>query len=221
MLKILLLMVAVEPKSLKTSKMQFEILASIHGLQHGFIGREGSLVAIPAENYVYSEQIHGTAIYDLREPLTGISHLQNYDSLVTSQKNVALIVKGADCAPLLFYAPDKKVIATCHAGRVGTEKNAAQILVQYMIDNYSINPQDLLCGIGPSICNACYQIDKVNDIHFDLWQNNREQLLAIGLKPQHIEIPGWCTSCTHHQQFYSYRQDKTAKRNYGWIYQEP
>jgi polyphenol oxidase len=214
--RILSLRVAGGPRSPRMSDMQFTILR-FPEIQHGFIGREGSLASIPAKNYVYSEQIHGTAVYDLREALTGIHHLENYDSLVTSQKNVALIVKGADCVPLLFYAPDKQVIATCHAGRAGTEKGAAKLLVQYMTNAYKVDPQQIVCGIGPSICKACYQIDKEKDIHFDLWGNNREQLISAGLRPQNIEIPGWCTSCTRHDKFYSYRKDKTEKRNYGWI----
>lgn len=197
--------------------MQSSLLAARAEVRHGFIGRQGSLAQVPANNYIYSEQIHGTAIYDQTKPLTGVLHLQDFDSLVTAQKNIALIVKGADCVPLLFYAPDKQVIATCHAGRAGTEKKAASILVQYLLDNYQISPQKLLCCIGPSICVNCYQIDKEKDIHYDLWQKNKAQLLAAGLKASNIELTGWCTSCNQNHSFYSYRKDQTSKRNYGWI----
>lgn len=197
--------------------MQFKALAQFSEIQHGFIGRDGSLEKIPLKNYVYSEQIHDVNIYDVRSSVSGVLHLKEYDSLVTSQKNVGLVVKGADCVPLLFYAPDKKVIATCHAGRVGTEKQAAKILVGYLIDKYQVDPAQLLCGIGPSICVNCYQVDRKKNIHYDLWQNNQEQLLAAGLNIGNIEIPHWCTSCSHNQHFYSYRKDKTDKRNYGWI----
>lgn len=197
--------------------MHLELLAHIPGLSHGFIGRDGSLETIPAKNYVYSEQIHDVRIYNVQKPVAGGFQVAGYDSLVTTQKNVALVVKGADCVPLLFYAPDRQVIAACHAGRVGTEKGAAKLLVQYMIDNYHINPQELLCGMGPSICKDCYQIDKAKDIHYNLWENNREQLISVGVKAENIEISGWCTSCNMHDKFYSYRKDKTDKRNYGWI----
>lgn len=29
--------------------------------------------------------------------------------------------------------------------------------------------------------------------HIDLWEANRQQLLAYGVKPEHIEISGICT----------------------------
>jgi YfiH family protein len=43
-------------------------------------------------------------------------------------------------------------------------------------------------------------------LRLDLWQTNRNQLLMAGLLPDHIEMPGICTSCER-ERFYSYRAE--------------
>jgi YfiH family protein len=40
--------------------------------------------------------------------------------------------------------------------------------------------------------------------HLDLWETNRNQLLMAGLLPEHIELPGICTSCEK-ERFFSHR----------------
>jgi len=41
-------------------------------------------------------------------------------------------------------------------------------------------------------------------LHLDLWKTNRNQLLMAGLLPEHIELPGICTSCEK-ERFFSHR----------------
>jgi len=49
-------------------------------------------------------------------------------------------------------------------------------------------------------------------LHLDLLETNRNQLLAAGLLPEHIELPGICTGCDT-TRFYSHRmeQGKTGR----------
>ena len=49
-------------------------------------------------------------------------------------------------------------------------------------------------------------------LHLDLWETNRNQLLMAGLLPEHIELPGLCTSCRT-DLFFSHRaeQGKTGR----------
>ncbi len=42
--------------------------------------------------------------------------------------------------------------------------------------------------------------------HLDLWETNCNQLLMAGLLPEHIELPGICTSCEK-ERFFSHRGD--------------
>ena len=51
-----------------------------------------------------------------------------------------------------------------------------------------------------------------SSLRLDLWETNRNQLLLAGLRPEHIEVSGICTSCQK-EHFYSYRaeQGKTGR----------
>ncbi|XP_015251436.1 PREDICTED: laccase domain-containing protein 1-like [Cyprinodon variegatus] len=42
---------------------------------------------------------------------------ESYDSMVTNQRGVVLAAPGADCMPILFADPVKKVIGAAHAGK--------------------------------------------------------------------------------------------------------
>lgn len=43
-------------------------------------------------------------------------------------------------------------------------------------------------------------------LRLNLWETNRNQLLQAGLKPEHIELPGICTSCET-ERFFSHRAE--------------
>jgi YfiH family protein len=46
----------------------------------------------------------------------------------------------------------------------------------------------------------------LNSLMLDLWETNWNQLHMAGLLPEHIELPGICTSCEKHR-FYSHRAE--------------
>lgn len=47
----------------------------------------------------------------------GKAEPESYDALVTDQRGVVLAAPGADCMPILFSDPVKKVIGAAHAGK--------------------------------------------------------------------------------------------------------
>ncbi|MDR2428781.1 MAG: polyphenol oxidase family protein, partial [Candidatus Margulisbacteria bacterium] len=154
-------------------------------------------------------------IYDAEKPFRGRQEIDGCDGLVTRQKGITLVIQTADCAPILFFDPVTQTIAAAHAGRAGTEKGLAGKMVERLTQAYSVNPVDLLAGIGPAICVNCYQIDRARDIHYDLRAENQKQLAAAGV--QNIEWSDLCTACTAAERFYSYRREKTALRNFAFI----
>lgn len=174
------------------------------------------LKKFPLENYVISEQVHNNKIF-IAENIQGKKNLQGYDAFLTTQKNVALIIKTADCAPVFLYDPVHKVIGAVHAGRKSTILKITELAIKKMLDIFHCNPKNILAGIGPSICKNCYQIDPLQDIHFDLWSENLAQLLHSELSRKNIEISGLCPSCNANDQFFSYRKDKTQLRTYNII----
>ena len=201
--------------------LRFAGLDTFPQVVYGFAGRHSSLAEIQAlcPNIIMSKQVHGTDIYDVTEPLNGLIVLDGFDGFTTQQRGAALVVKIADCAPILFYDPVTQVIAAAHAGRQGTEQGMAGKMVKHLAERYSVRPADLLACIGPAICVNCYQIDRETDQHYDLWAENKKQLLSAGVR--NVELSGLCPACNAHDSFYSYRRDKTAQRNFAFLCLKP
>lgn len=147
------------------------------------------------------------------------------DALVTNTPGVFLMLRFADCVPILFYDPVQRAVGLAHAGWKGTLGRAVQKTVEAMVEVYGSRPADLIACIGPSIGPCCYQIggdvaELVNKVfpsqpqllcrqgdgscHFDLWEANRLQLAAMGV--HQVEVSGLCTAC-HNDEFFSHRAD--------------
>lgn len=150
------------------------------------------------------------------------SPLENTDALITNQPNIAIALNFADCVPVMFYDPVKKVIAIAHAGWKGTAASIAAKTAKKMIDEFDSNPEDIIALIGPSIGKCCFEVkDDVKEKilasidetahsqvctnnNIDLKLVNKAQLLAIGIKK--IDLSEDCTSCKT-ELFFSYRKE--------------
>lgn len=116
-------------------------------------------------------------------------------------------------------------MAAIHAGWRGTVARIVEKTVSVMGNQYGSQGKDLIACIGPSISLEAFEVgDEVyqafceagfdmNQIarkeakwHIDLWEANRQQLLAYGVKPEHIEISGICTYHNNDDFFSARRQ---------------
>lgn len=147
------------------------------------------------------------------------------DALITRTPNVCIGVTTADCVPLLFYDPQKNVIAVAHAGWRGTCARIAEKTVKSFIEKYNSDPSDIFATIGPSISAEVYKVGaelienfknagfdlseivKMKDEAFflDLWKANHLSLENAGILSEHIEIAGICTF-TQHEKYFSARR---------------
>lgn len=183
---------------------------------------------IPMENLVFSDQIHETnikvvtkedTIADFMEEFTrGEKKLTDFDGLITNQAGVALVTSYADCVPLFFVDPVKKAIGLSHSGWRGTVKKMGARTVEKMQAVFGTSPEDLICVIGPSICQDCYEVsrdvflsfqavfteEQVEEIllptgkdkyQLDLWKANRIILREAGVLREHISVANICTCC--------------------------
>ena len=73
--------------------------------------------------------------------------LDSVDALVTNEPNVTLVTHYADCTPLLFADPEKKVIALAHAGWRGTVERIGEAVVDVMTDDYGCDPTDIIAVV--------------------------------------------------------------------------
>lgn len=159
--------------------------------------------------------------------------LDEFDGLITQEKDVALGVRTADCCPILFYEPVKKIIGAVHAGWQGTLLEISKKMV-LEIQRLGGEVENLIVAIGPHIGMCCYNIDKERarlfekefgqdpriisyfeeKPHLDLAYVNFLQLLDSGLNKENIGVPPVCTSCNR-IKFFSYRRSKKEDDQYG------
>lgn len=77
------------------------------------------------------------------------------DGLVTDVPGVALLVRVADCVPVLLADPDGGVVGAAHAGRNGLVAGVAPATVARMRD---LGADRIVAWVGPSICGRCYEV---------------------------------------------------------------
>lgn len=181
-------------------------------------------VGYDPESLVAGAQDHGTNIRKVGRQHRGIGiykpkDMMSVDGLVTDEKNVTLVTYYADCVPLFFFDPNRKVVGLAHAGWKGTVGRIAQKMVEKMNHEYSSNPKDIVVGIAPSIAPCCYEVDTevakqfldLSDIdttrfvsevdnekyRINLQEANRLLLTAAGVPKENIVVSDLCTRCCH------------------------
>ncbi|SEF42034.1 YfiH family protein [Eubacterium ruminantium] len=125
--------------------------------------RFAAAVGYDEKKTVFSDQVHKDHIRKCTEEDTGKgiikeNDITETDGLITNIKELPLMTFYADCVPLLFYAPDKNVIASVHSGWKGTAKKIGPKTAGIFRDDYGCDISKLICFIGPSICKDCYEI---------------------------------------------------------------
>lgn len=80
------------------------------------------------------------------------------DGLITDQTNVALLIKFADCTPVVLFDPVKKVLASVHSGWRGTTQRISLNAIDKMINDFGCKRENLLAYLGPSIDIDHYEV---------------------------------------------------------------
>jgi YfiH family protein len=160
------------------------------------------------------------------------TRLKGIDGLITNQRGIPLMLRFADCVPILLYDPTHLAIGIAHAGWRGTVSKVLTNTVNAMRDTFGTQPSALIACIGPSIGPCCYEIGadvrqkvehafpdtyelllhKNGSTHLNLWQTNAVQLHALGVTQ--IEIAGVCTA-DHTNDFYSWRREHANTGRFG------
>lgn len=187
-------------------------------------------MGVQAEDVVISAQTHtaNVKIVTAQDRGRGITREKEYtdvDGLITNAPDVVLCTQYADCVPLFFVDPVKRVVATSHAGWRGTAAGIAAVTVEKMVEAFGCDPADILTGIGPSIGFCCFEVDApVYDAfcrvpvfdqgcftadgngkyHINLQEVNRRWMLKSGILPEHVTVTDLCTRC-HPDVFWSHR----------------
>ncbi|MCF8473717.1 MAG: peptidoglycan editing factor PgeF [Emcibacter sp.] len=79
------------------------------------------------------------------------------DAMVTKQKNIALAILTADCAPVLFSDPINGVIAAAHAGWKGAKTGILENTLDMMCLQ-GAERHHIAAAIGPAISQENYEV---------------------------------------------------------------
>jgi hypothetical protein len=157
---------------------------------------------------------------------------------LTDQPGVSLMMRFADCVPILLADPVRHIAGIVHAGWQGTVRRVIQAAVHAMERQYGSQTSDVRAVIGPSIGPDHYLVGKdvieqvqagfgadsqqllkpipgelfTGKAYLDLWRAN--QLLLEELGVQHIQLAEICTAC-HVQDWYSHRQEQGKTGRFG------
>ena len=157
------------------------------------------------------------------------------DALVTTQPGVGLVIRVADCLPVLFASADGSVIGAAHAGRVGLLTGILTETVRVLREQHPAPAGPgaaLRAWIGPHICGDCYEVPEemrreaaqiLPASHattswgtpaIDLAAGAEQQLIGLDVA---VEQVGECTR-TNPQDLFSHRVDANAGRQAGVVF---
>ena len=151
--------------------------------------------------------------------------ISNHDGLVSSDRNVFLMVTIADCFPVFYYDPINCCIGLVHAGWRGILKGIVEKPIEIMKKNSGSNSNKIAVFIGPGIHSCHFEVsDDIANQFEERFESNivdntknrkfvdltvaiKYQLELSGIKPNNIEIAPECTYCSD-SMLSSYRRDK-------------
>ena len=150
------------------------------------------------------------------------------DALYTSEPDVALLARAADCVPVLLADPASGWIAAVHSGRPGLAAGVVPATIAALRER---GAAPTVAWIGPHVCGACYEVpaglrDEVAALvpearsttswgtpALDLGAGVRAQLAAAGITDVRA-----VDSCTREDPTWpSYRRDGAAATRFAGL----
>ena len=200
------------------------------------IGADPARIAM--SNQIHSDRVRPVTAADIKRDLYDPEPYE-VDGLVTDLPGVALVIFSADCLPVLFYDPLRRVAAAAHAGWRGTASGIVERVVEKMAF-YGSRPEDILAAIGPGISRCCFEthedvpnamtaalgvqaapfLTPIQNGKFqvDLKGINAMRLARVGLLPEHIAVSEDCTACRP-DKYWSHRVTQGARGSQAAVIQ--
>jgi purine-nucleoside/S-methyl-5'-thioadenosine phosphorylase / adenosine deaminase len=165
----------------------------------------------PGAELADMEQVHGRAVAHAGGPR------EQCDALVTDRPDAVLMVRVADCVPVLLADPDAGVIGAAHAGRNGVALGVVAACVEEM---RRLGARAVSAWVGPHICGRCYEVpaalrDEVAAIEPDTasttsWGTPALDLgrgVAAQLERADVQVHDVSRCTLESADLYSYRRD--------------
>lgn len=179
-------------------------------------------------------QVHGTrTVFEPAAQPVDQAPTNEADGMATSRPGLGLMIKTADCQPVLLAHKSGRHVAALHVGWRGNLQNYPGLGVAEFCRRYQAGPGDLYAVRGPSLSPAVAEFTNFerewgsefrpwfnpDDQTMDLWRLTRDQLLKAGLKPEKIYSLDLCT-LSMPDSFFSYRLSRKTGRQASVIWIE-
>lgn len=153
------------------------------------------------------------------------------DGLLTTATDTVLILRPADCLPILMTTHDQRFIGLIHAGWRGIDQEIARKAIQRVLAEYAVPACTIQVLIGPSIHRCCYNNEKLAErlkhdsrwiqfidegplgVRINLLGFACKQLCDAGVTKEHISVAASCTCCAtqkngirHEPAFFSHHR---------------
>ena len=189
-----------------------------------------SSASIQPEKLSQVRQIHSRKVVHMDQPRDA---LDEADGMISGEEGLFMLMRFADCVPIIIIDPVRRKTGIGHAGWKGTVKRVGGEVVRKMVEVFGSTPADLLAGIGPSVGPDHYPVgpevvEKVKEsfpeawpkliraengsVQLDLWLANQIALQDAGVKK--IEIARICTACQP-EEWFSHRGERGITGRFG------
>ncbi len=209
-----------------TRNVERQISTSPLGINISYILSEFNL-----STYHELIQVHGTKMIFNPSFSALDSKALEGDALATNKPDQALVVKVADCQPVLLAHKSGHYIAALHVGWRANRNHTPTFWVKQFCEEFDLNPADTMAIRGPSLGP-----DKSEFVNFEqewgpeflpyfnqknssvnLWKLTRDQLQKAGIPDNRIFSLDLCTYKLPNM-FFSYRRNKNCGRQTGIIW---
>lgn len=164
-------------------------------------------------------QVHGADILEVQSYSTPDS---GFDAMVSDRTDLKLMIKTADCIPVMLADESAGVIGAVHAGWRSLVADIIPKTIEKMIA-MGASSELIRVGMGPSLGTCCSQFsDPRTEIpgkyHWAILENNHVDLLSIahrqlddvGVPEEQVERMAICTACS--PEWFSWRRDQGPER---------
>lgn len=127
-------------------------------------------LGLPGASQAWVNQVHGCDVAILRAEPQGeyaetlkseiadrFHGQQSADAIVSDQANVAVVIRIADCVPILLAAADGRMVAAIHAGWRGVVAGVIERTIKTM-EELGESPKGLVGAIGPAISKDFFHV---------------------------------------------------------------
>lgn len=193
--------------------------------------RLANAFGVPADAMVRMSQVHGDVVYV--SDGTG-TRIPVADALVTTTPGLALVVRVADCLPVVLADPGAAVAGVAHAGRQGLVCAVVPATVAAMRER---GATAISAWLGPRVCGRCYEVPtamraEVTAVAPRAWSETtwgtpaldvgagvRAQLEALGVDVLDLaDVVGRSAACTlENDDLYSYRRQGQRSGRLGGL----